>query len=453
MTKTASTSHKSEEDSQVREQIVESLAGVGACVDAAAGVIRGVKLIGFESKNGRYYKPDTLRAAVSHYEGVKVNIDHPEGDPGKPRGVRDRLGVIRSARFVDGKGVFGDFHYNPKHALAEQVAWEAEHNPEALGFSHNALLKMGRPKNGKAQVESVISVRSVDLVADPATTRSFYESEEADGKEDTTGGHDDGQGKNPDAGMTPTGRTRDMKDLPDSVFAHVAAGGKKDRTGRTTPRSKRLWPLNNADSVRTALASIPKTKSLTSDERSNAMKRAMAAAKRFKIGSKTSSKEEHDMSDLTSLTLEELRAERPDLVESLTENVATESKESERLKALEQELKTLKDEKAAREREAAIVEELKAVHLNRDDKTHVSDVFWKQLVACESKDDRKSLIEDRAALVKPEQDTGAKHTEDQGYQKPQSGGQGAGGSTVTEQFDPQSFARQLRSRRGFIPAK
>lgn len=157
--------------------ITESLSA-SARVDRDGGVIRNVKLIGFDSKNGRYYPPQTLKAAVHLYEGSKVNIDHPEHDPAQPRKYGERFGVIRNVRFVEGEGNYGDFHFNPKHPLAEQVAWDAENNPEALGFSHNAVLRLSPKKHGgKDVIESIISIRSMDLVADPATTRSLFESE------------------------------------------------------------------------------------------------------------------------------------------------------------------------------------------------------------------------------------------------------------------------------------
>lgn len=157
-------------------QISESLEGLGVVVDKEASVIRGVKLIGLESRNGRSYPGSVLKAAVPHYEGVKVNIDHPD-KPTAPRSLLSRSGVIRSARYLEGKGVFGDYHFNPKHQAAEQIAWDAENNPSAVGFSHNANLRIST-KKGKSIVEAIAGVRSLDLVADPATTSGFFESEE-----------------------------------------------------------------------------------------------------------------------------------------------------------------------------------------------------------------------------------------------------------------------------------
>jgi len=166
---------------QNQVRVVETLAGLNVQVDREQGIIRGVKVIGFESKNGRFYTPEALRNAVSKYEGAKVNVDHPPvADPTRPRGVADRIGVLKNARFQEGAGVFADFHFNPKHALAEQIAWDAENQPAAIGFSHNAMVQQGRRQNGKQFIEAVVGVRSVDLVADPATTnesnRSISES-------------------------------------------------------------------------------------------------------------------------------------------------------------------------------------------------------------------------------------------------------------------------------------
>lgn len=150
-------------------------------VDAANNVIRGVKILGLESRNGRYYPSPVLKQAVSLYEGIKVNVDHPAGgDPAKSRSYRERFGLFRNVNFVEGSsgGIFGDFHFNPKHPIAEQFLWDAEHQPESVGFSHNAALRMGAAdRTGREVVEQIVRVRHVDLVADPATTRSLFESE------------------------------------------------------------------------------------------------------------------------------------------------------------------------------------------------------------------------------------------------------------------------------------
>jgi hypothetical protein len=149
-------------------------------VDRAAGVIRGVKLLGLASRNGRRYREGALMEAVGLYEGAKVNINHPKGHPLSPRDYQDRLGVVRGVAFRAGEGLFGDLHFNPKHALSEQLVWDAEHAPQNVGMSHNVLARTTR-SGDETVVEAITKVQSIDLVADPATTSGLYEH--ANGRE------------------------------------------------------------------------------------------------------------------------------------------------------------------------------------------------------------------------------------------------------------------------------
>lgn len=161
---------------EVLQEYVDSR-GVALRVDRAAGVLRGVKLIGLESLNGRRYRPQALAAAIGLYEGAKVNVNHPLGGPLAPRDYRDRLGVIRQVEFRPDEGLFGNLHFNPKHAVAEQLAWDADHNPRNVGFSHNVLARLTR-EGAETLVEAITHVQSVDLVADPAATQGLFEQEE-----------------------------------------------------------------------------------------------------------------------------------------------------------------------------------------------------------------------------------------------------------------------------------
>ena len=153
--------------------------GVRMGVDRLSGVIRGVKILGLESRNGRSYLPEALAAAAPLYEGAKVNVNHPKGSPAGPRDYQDRIGVIRGVK-AGGDGLFADFHFNPKHALAEQLVWDAEHAPENVGFSHNVEARTAR-RGDRVVVEAITRVQSVDLVADPATTRGLFEAAAAEG--------------------------------------------------------------------------------------------------------------------------------------------------------------------------------------------------------------------------------------------------------------------------------
>ncbi len=149
--------------------------GMSIRVDRHESVIRGVKLLGLESRNGRRYLASALAQAAGLYEGAKVNVNHPKGNPLAARDYQDRLGVVRGVILREGGGLFGDFHFNPKHALAEQLVWDAEHAPENVGFSHNVQARTSR-QGDQTVVEAILQVQSVDLVADPATSRGLFEA-------------------------------------------------------------------------------------------------------------------------------------------------------------------------------------------------------------------------------------------------------------------------------------
>jgi hypothetical protein len=152
-------------------------------IDRDAGLIRDVKIIGRFSENNREYTDKSLREAVSKYEGVRVNIDHriPGRSTAGARELADHFGRLvnvheslsNSNREDD--GLFGDLEFLKSHALAERVCETAERMPKLIGLSHDAdgdVVSRG----GKVFVESIASVRSVDLVTTPATTKGLFEA-------------------------------------------------------------------------------------------------------------------------------------------------------------------------------------------------------------------------------------------------------------------------------------
>ena len=155
------------------EQIVEFTLAGRVDVDVDKSVIRNVKLVGHQSRNGRTYTVESLRKAAGLYEGVKVNVDHGAA-PNAPRSYADRIGIISNVR-VQSDGLYGDLTFNPKHALAEQLAWDAKNAPNNVGLSHVVEGQVNR-RNGTVVVEEITKVVSVDLVADPATTKGLHES-------------------------------------------------------------------------------------------------------------------------------------------------------------------------------------------------------------------------------------------------------------------------------------
>lgn len=166
------------QDNELIHEFVRS-DDAGMQVDAQRGIIRGVKVLGLASRNGRVYPAETLREAAICYEGAKVNVNHPKGDPASPRDYQDRLGSIRDVVFRDSAGLFADLHFNPRHTLAQQLIWDAEHAPQNVGFSHN-VRAVTEQKDGKTVVRKIVCVNSVDLVADPATTAGLFEAKDCE---------------------------------------------------------------------------------------------------------------------------------------------------------------------------------------------------------------------------------------------------------------------------------
>lgn len=159
-------------------------------VDAEAGLVRGVKLLGLKSRNrnpdgsvGRDYDTAGVQESAARlFPGTRVYIDHP-ADPAAPRKYEDAFGVVENYRFVPGRGHFGDLRYNTRHRLASQFAEDVQKFPKGLGFSINAAIKPGKkPSGGGMVVESLEILRSVDVVTRPATAVGVFEHDSGSGQ-------------------------------------------------------------------------------------------------------------------------------------------------------------------------------------------------------------------------------------------------------------------------------
>jgi len=151
-------------------------------VDYAHGVIRGVKILGLESQNGiddmpdverRIYTRRSLEAAMHLYEGVGVNVNHPSR-PNEQRDSDDGFGTLRNIRLEE-DGLYGDLVFLKTHPMAKRVCEAAECMPHLFGLSHNADAR-GEQRGDAFVVSEITTVRSVDLVRDPATTKGLFES-------------------------------------------------------------------------------------------------------------------------------------------------------------------------------------------------------------------------------------------------------------------------------------
>lgn len=152
--------------------------GSGHKVDREAGVIRDVKVIGTTSKNNRSYKPEALAEAASLYNKRPVYTNHIDRKSAKAdRDVLHKFAWLENVRQDAAGGLTGDLHYLKSHPMGPVLAEAAERNPEQFGLSHDADGEVSY-QEGKAVVTKIKKVNSVDLVTDPATTLSLFESEQ-----------------------------------------------------------------------------------------------------------------------------------------------------------------------------------------------------------------------------------------------------------------------------------
>lgn len=155
---------------EIRETVCQESA-----LKVEQGVIRGAKLLGLNSRNGRRYESKALKAALALYEGKKVYVDHPD-DNAKERKFEDWAGVIENVKFRK-DGLYGDVVLREQCDHFKGII-EAASNPKfskSCGFSHVA--EGESHFDGETEIiESIKQVFSVDLVTDPATTAGLFES-------------------------------------------------------------------------------------------------------------------------------------------------------------------------------------------------------------------------------------------------------------------------------------
>jgi len=149
-------------------------------------VVPRVKILGWESQNRRRYLPESVQAEV--YQDKVINLNHPIRE-GESRRVQERFGWFDNVT-READGVYGDLHYNPEVEYAKAFAWWAKNKPDKVGMSHDAV-GQGHTENGIFIVEKVIRVKSVDLVADPATTtKGLFEAMDPELNDGGEGGDD-----------------------------------------------------------------------------------------------------------------------------------------------------------------------------------------------------------------------------------------------------------------------
>ena len=167
----AAETQESVKEESLREYVAAS---AGAVRD---GVIHGVSVIREKSANGFRYTREALRAAVPLFEGAKVYANHADGIR---RDVRDTIGILRAARYEEdaqGAVVRADLHVF--ESVAAWLLEAAEKAPDALGLSINGRGR-ARKRYGEEVVEEITAIRSVDIVAEPATVSGLFEEKRKD---------------------------------------------------------------------------------------------------------------------------------------------------------------------------------------------------------------------------------------------------------------------------------
>jgi len=190
----------------LEERVAIGKAPPGGRVDRKSKLIRGVKILGFHSRNpgavlgkdfadmaGYDYDPAAIKEALPLYEGALVNLDHLESKrdgngmrvPEGSRHVKQRFGKLQNVR-VESDGAYADIRYLDNHPLTPMVLEAAEEMPDVFTMSHHAHGEVercndhgGNDKRGK--VTKINQVHSVDLIAErPGTTTSLFESSPMD---------------------------------------------------------------------------------------------------------------------------------------------------------------------------------------------------------------------------------------------------------------------------------
>jgi len=141
-------------------------------VDLPNRLVLNVALAGQLSRNGYQYTEEALAAAAKLYDNKPVFLDH-ASIRGRPleRSTRDLVGSIINPRFVSGR-IRGDIRVLESESGALFLKLVEAQTP-GVGMSHVVLAE--RSGDGKL-VQKISDVISVDVVVNPATTRTFTES-------------------------------------------------------------------------------------------------------------------------------------------------------------------------------------------------------------------------------------------------------------------------------------
>lgn len=171
-------------DLQLRE--ASTLAGINSRTrfDWDKGIVYDVVLLGKTSKNGFKYSDQAIDDAFKLVESAGSYIDHSNDPNDNTRKLRENFGRF-SGPYKNSAGELcaKEYHFNTKHAGAEDFKWACLNIPHRIGFSIIADGR-GRPlPDGMKLVEKIIKTDSFDVVDQPATTNGIWNLKESVCKE------------------------------------------------------------------------------------------------------------------------------------------------------------------------------------------------------------------------------------------------------------------------------
>ncbi len=155
-----------------RRNLTEYVQASPRKVDEAEGVIYGCRYTGLTSDNGRRYTEEAITEATPLYASAPICEDHPD-KPGGRRKPSETLGWFENIEPTERRA---DFHLLMTHPRAATYLEAAKKRPQLFGFSHNVDVDGVTEDDGTFVIHKILEVHSVDVVARPATTTSFFES-------------------------------------------------------------------------------------------------------------------------------------------------------------------------------------------------------------------------------------------------------------------------------------
>lgn len=167
--------HSMNRNSMNRKIITEAVFA-NANIDRENGLIHNVVILSADSKNSRHYTDAALASAVAALEGRPSFYIHSYS---KNRDLkRELIGNFINLK-QEGIRVKGSLQVLKKE---EDFIFDiAERMPQVAGFSIDADIRYQvDPSTGKEIAQEIVRGNSIDLVTDPATTKSIFENQQSE---------------------------------------------------------------------------------------------------------------------------------------------------------------------------------------------------------------------------------------------------------------------------------